>query len=653
MCMCDRPISHMVINNQLKIIKKTIKMKKFFLLTVLLISLLGFNNQVKADRIPIYLATPSQTYNTCQNINNPDTFLIIKNQYFGSTMWYVEWLPQGTADTFQFIPQGSGTYLISSVWQTNQYSVLMNVFTAPPAHATINLSSGSTGHINTARDTVWTCGGSPVTIVSTATSGIQPIYKQWTGPGSFFSTNGTITVSLPGTYTWETGNSCGITRDSVHVINLPNVLPAISGDTLCNLPVDHTLDAGPGWDSYVWNTGATTPSIYTNVPGTFTVNVSNICTTATKTVVIEQNLYPLPDLATHSINCNVALCHDEIAILNPNPNFTYDTYTWRNPSDVVVSTATTLNVDYNLGEGQYTVAVTKGSCSTTSAVSVAYELTPQATEICVATYDPTIGKNKMVFSHDGMEAEDFVLCYKTGGQWAIIDSTPVASVPGNVYQMVDNVTDPQQQSRQYTVFARHACGHLSPLGDWHKTIRVAIFQDVISGAYILQVMDGYQTLSGYIPDSYTIWVDPLNDGNLTQLGILEGGNTSFTISNPVEDGAYYASVNLPWNCGNESPLFDGVAMTSPNTTTFSNKKVFNTVGIEQINATKINIFPNPSTGIFQIEGEVSQVDIFDNLGRLILSQNENTINLTNFGSGIYYAKIKTANGPAAVKLVVQ
>ena len=72
-------------------------------------------------------------------------------------------------------------------------------------------------------------------------------------------------------------------------------------------------------------------------------------------------------------------------------------------------------------------------------------------------------------------------------------------------------------------------------------------------------------------------------------------------------------------------------------------------------SSSISIYPNPSNGIFQIESQVFSVEVFDNLGRVILNQNNtNTINLQQFGSGVYYAKIlTTANATTnTVKLVV-
>ncbi len=616
------------------------KTKIFFLF--LLISLLCLN-EVKADTI--YYQLPQPTQHLCVDVNDLPTFVIYKPNGFGGTVWNVSGQYYGTGDSIIYTPTSTGSYDFGATWDGNPENMVIYLYSQPPAHAQFQVLGGG-GTVNSTNDTVWMCGNS-VNLISN-TIGSEATSFTWTGPGGITNSyNDPIVISTPGTWYFTRPNPCGITIDTFEVVQLPTQLPSITNILRCNQPLAETLDAGPGWFSYSWNTGETTQSIYTDTAGTFTVNLVNACTSGQVSVTVEQQNYPLPDLNQYSTNVGIDLCHGEIANLVPHPTHVYNTYNWRKGSDpAVISTAPSLNIDYNMGLGQYHLTITQGSCTETDMAVVIFYETPFPTEMCVATFDPTLEINKVVFQHDGERVEDFILCYMQGENWIIVDSVMATQIPMDVYSLWDSVNDPQQQSRQYTVFARHSCGHMSPLGDWHKTIMVGIIQDEISGNYILLIMDRYQTSSGYQPNSYTIWVDPLNDGNLTQVGVLDGGN-SFVIQNPILGGAYYASVDLPWNC--DSKKSTNVA--------FSNKRTFSPVGIEQINLqNKIKIFPNPSSGIFQIEGQISSVEVFDNLGRLILSStNTNTIDLTDFGQGMYHAKIQTTeNGPSAVvKLIVQ
>jgi hypothetical protein len=76
------------------------------------------------------------------------------------------------------------------------------------------------------------------------------------------------------------------------------------------------------------------------------------------------------------------------------------------------------------------------------------------------------------------------------------------------------------------------------------------------------------------------------------------------------------------------------------------------VGIEENKASnEINIYPNPSNGIFNFKDtkNLKQVEVYNLLGEQILAQgNQKQINLSGFSKGIYYARI---NGELVVKLV--
>jgi hypothetical protein len=386
-----------------------------------------------------------------------------------------------------------------------------------------------------------------------------------------------------------------------------------------------------------------TPSLL-GEDGTLTVylNVSNQCVSSLKdTIIVEQQIFPEPNLNEYSTNAQVEICHDVVAHLVPHPSYSYDTYTWTSNNPNFVSYGPTLDVLYGMESGYYYVNVTKGSCSSNVLTTVNFYPNPLDPDMCVVTYDPLVGKNKAVAMHDGIDAVDLILAYKQASNWIDVDSVSITG--SGVYELYDMISDPNQQSKTYTVFARHECGHVSELTDWHKTIRVGILQDMMSQSYFLQILDDYETMSGYEPDSYTIWVQEAGQDPV-EVGILDGGNSSFTISNPVNGALYFASVNLPWNCDN---LKSG-------TIAFSNRMLFSTTQTYPlVNTPKCEIYPNPSDGIFQIDGQVFSVKVFDSLGRLVYhNKNTNEIDLTSFELGVYHAEIQTvANGPATkVKL---
>lgn len=67
------------------------------------------------------------------------------------------------------------------------------------------------------------------------------------------------------------------------------------------------------------------------------------------------------------------------------------------------------------------------------------------------------------------------------------------------------------------------------------------------------------------------------------------------------------------------------------------------------NVTSITIYPNPSTGIFNIVSQQNaSVEIYDLLGKLVYSQSlvsgTNSIDISNFNAGVYLLKATDANG---------
>ncbi|MFA7081286.1 MAG: T9SS type A sorting domain-containing protein [Bacteroidales bacterium] len=612
---------------------------KFCLFIILLISLIGIN-QVKADTIHYQMSPlPQPVINLCVDTNNFPVFILHKPIGFGTTIWNVEGVFYGMKDSIIFVPTSIGMYVVGASYDFNSAMLGISLFSQAPSHVQFEILGPGGGIINTTNDTLSICSSNGVNLGALGSTGVNTQYTQWRGPG-FISDENPILINSTGLITFNQGNSCGVTIDSIEIIRLPTQLPSIDNVLLCNEAVDVILDAGSGW-TYQWNTGANTQSIHTDTAGVFTVNLQNVCTSGGQvTVVVEQQIYPIPDLDLYSTNTNTELCYDQVAILTPHDTFIYDEYKWY-IDDIIISTNQTLQADYELGTNPYLLEVKKGNCISQSNTIVLFYSDPIPTMMCVATFDPELGINKVVFQrYSAPYVEEVILCYKQGDNWIHLDTITTDT---NIYTLYDRINNPNLQSIKYTVLAKHNCGNLSEIVDWHKTIKIGIVQEVGSGNYILQIMDDYSTLSGYSPTSYTIWMDELNDGNFTEIGSLNEGNRAFTIENPIAGASYFASVDLPWTC-------NGAKST---TKTYSNKSLFNPLGIEQINKPEINVFPNPSSGIFQIEGEVSYIKVFNNLGKLILSnKNVTTIDLTNFGKGMYYAKIQTVNGSSVVKLVV-
>ena len=77
-------------------------------------------------------------------------------------------------------------------------------------------------------------------------------------------------------------------------------------------------------------------------------------------------------------------------------------------------------------------------------------------------------------------------------------------------------------------------------------------------------------------------------------------------------------------------------------------KLFATVGLNEIfQADLISVFPNPTTGILNIESNeaIKQIEVFDMLGKLVLTIGyEKQIDLSNLNSGLYLIRFTSENG---------
>lgn len=75
--------------------------------------------------------------------------------------------------------------------------------------------------------------------------------------------------------------------------------------------------------------------------------------------------------------------------------------------------------------------------------------------------------------------------------------------------------------------------------------------------------------------------------------------------------------------------------------------------IEVATPDEITLYPNPTTGIVNIEAEgLKNVVIYDVTGRMMKTvANENTIDISNLEAGVYFFSVETENGSAMKKLV--
>lgn len=146
-----------------------------------------------------------------------------------------------------------------------------------------------------------------------------------------------ILVSNPGKY-WVrcVANGCGSLSDTISIKSFSLQTFSLPSDTtFCkNHPV--TLSVQNNFSSYLWNTGATTPSIIVNQSGVYSLTVTNQCQTLSGTVSVIAD--SIPDINI-SIGKDTNICvidsfgdaMNQTILLYPN-HFNLPNYYWSNGS---------------------------------------------------------------------------------------------------------------------------------------------------------------------------------------------------------------------------------------------------------------------------------------------------------------------------------
>jgi gliding motility-associated-like protein len=125
---------------------------------------------------------------------------------------------------------------------------------------------------------VHVCEGQPVSIYGIAQSAHPPLSYLWVFPDGHSDTTepyiDSVTQANAGDYTLIVTDAKGCTEQrSAYLAVSENPVAAFHGTDTLEVPPGYILDAGPGMESYLWNTGGTSQSIAINTEGMYTVEM--------------------------------------------------------------------------------------------------------------------------------------------------------------------------------------------------------------------------------------------------------------------------------------------------------------------------------------------------------------------------------------------
>jgi hypothetical protein len=393
-------------------------------------------------------------------------------------------------------------------------------------------------------------------------------------------------------------NNITIAVVSLPVINLGQDFSACAGN-------QSVLDAGPGFASYLWNTGETSQSITITDAGTYWVEVANNFGCSKRDSVVF-TINPLPEV---SLGSDQNMCEGSLFVLSAGTGFA--SYLWN-------TGATADHISVNL-PGEFWVQVTdETGCSNQDTIILT--LVPAPTVSLGA--DQAFCEGTSVPLSAGAEFTSYL--WSTGETSSSIN----AGQPG-LYWV--EVTDANSCSARDTVVLT-----MDPL-----PIAANITSGPTSVDNFSVPTSDYTSSAGTFATSYEWMLEP------AEAGTISGTTTSAQVTwSAGFTGTANVSVRGKNDCGSGtySPLYT--------------VNVYSSQGIGEKNLiTAIKLFPNPNDGEFTLqfnsakEQEIS-FHISTSGGNRILENKQSipagpyqkTLNLKSYPAGTYYLVISNSKG---------
>ncbi|MDQ3052026.1 MAG: PKD domain-containing protein [Bacteroidota bacterium] len=286
----------------------------------------------------------------------------------------------------------AGVGFASYLWNTGSVDVSITVTNSGIYSVEVTDSTGCTGIDSIVVDVLQyplldlgpdasLCFGETLTL--NATPGLTT-YLWSTG-----DTTESITVGTSGIYFVDVANAAGCSVSDTLVLTVnPEIILALGNDTSICAGSLVILDAGPGFQAYLWSDGTSNSTLNVTLSGTYAVTVTDLFScTASDSIVVTVNSNPIVDLGA-----DTTFCGGNTVILDPGASFVG--YQWSDGSQNPTLSATS--------DGIFSVIVTDSNgCTGTDSITLI--VTP------VVDLGP-----------------DFALC---DGLSAILD----AGSPGNIY----------------------------------------------------------------------------------------------------------------------------------------------------------------------------------------------------------------------------
>ncbi|MBI4930338.1 MAG: T9SS type A sorting domain-containing protein [Bacteroidetes bacterium] len=278
--------------------------------------------------------------------------------------------------------------------------------------------------------------------------------------------------------------------------------------------------------------------------------------------------------------------------------------------------------------------------------------------ICLVTVDST-NKNVIVWEKPitVQPIDSFRIYREVSSVYKHVGSVPFSSL--SVFTDMTTGVNPNIAAYKYEISVKDTCGNETTLSAFHKTIHVAMSPASPCGYNLI-----WNDYIGFPITQYLIYRDSARTG-WKVVDSLSFGNTSWTdgtcyaVSDTI---AYLIEALNPAGCTpsikNPLPMSSGYSSARSNT----QQNYANTSVQKLVNDLQINIYPNPTSGQFNVQMsglanmQMNSIEVYNVFGECIhqhiSTSSHQQIDLREAPEGIYFVKIETEQGIVSKKVVL-
>lgn len=484
------------------------------------------------------------------------------------------------------------------------------------------------------------------------------------------STGQTLDVTAVGTYTVLVTDPMTTCFNADTLTLAINALPVVNlgPDTaICNgTPL--TLDAGNPGSTYVWQDSTTMQTLVVMTASVYGVQVTdaNGCK-KNDTIMVSVNALPIVNIGPDSTQCGGSIMLDA-------GNATA-TYVW-NDMTMMQTLAATSTANY------YVMVTDTNGCAQSDSAMITINplpvvaLGPDVTQ-CGDSITLDAGNPGFTYLWTNSTTNQMLTTYASGMFGVTVyDSITGCSAADTINITINPVitvnlgADSTQCGGVITLDA----GPGATTYNWYCSM--CTNQTLVvntSGTYTVTVSNGFGCMTS---DTIAVIIHPLPTVGLTPFGsptCLQA--SAFALTNGTPAGGTYSGTGV--SAGMFDPSVSGVGVfsisymvtdaNSCQNSTSQNITVIDCTGIEEyVFGESINVYPNPTSGMFNItiananfaELTINITDIqgkvvFNEVDKNITADYNKQINLEQFAKGIYYIKLSNGAEMSIRKLIIQ